>query len=75
MDNESIHPCAPARVYVLNGKPIGARQSVPVVPIPETMPDRLSYGALIRAESEYRPSAAARARAAASGGRATKGRR
>ena len=74
MENEATRPCAPARVYVLGGKPVGACRSVPVVRVPETMPDRLSYGALIRAESEYRPSAAARARAAASGGRATKGR-
>ena len=49
--------CAPARVYVANGKPVGACQRVPNIRPPEGARDRISYGALIRAESSYVPSA------------------
>ena len=63
------------RIYVANGKPAGVCRSIPVVRMPEALADRLSYGVLIRAASEYRPSAAARAKAAANGGRATRGKR
>lgn len=56
-DGEREFPPAPARIYVLNGKPVGACRSVPYIRPPEGVPDRMSYGALIRAESSYRASA------------------
>jgi hypothetical protein len=65
--DELAFPCAPARVYVLGGKPVGLCRRVPVVHAPEAAGDRISYGALIRAESGYAVSAAARTRAAKGG--------
>ena len=56
-DGEREFPPAAARIYVANGKPVGACQRVPCIKPPETLRDRISYGALIRAESSYVPSA------------------
>lgn len=73
--DEPAFPCAPARVYVLGGKPAGLCRRIPEMPIPETAGDRISYGALIRAESGYKPTAADRAALAAKGGRAKRRQR
>ena len=73
--DETAFPCAPARVYVLGGKPAGLCRRIPAVPIPEAAGNRISYGALIRAESGYVPTAADRRETAAKGGRAKKRQR
>jgi hypothetical protein len=70
--DETAFPCAPARVYVLGGKPAGLCRRIPVVQAPDAAGDRISYGALIRAESGYKPTEADRREIAARGGRAKK---
>lgn len=66
-DGEREFPPAPARIYVANGKPVGACQRVPYIRPPATPPDRMSYGTLIRAKSSYVPSAEDRSAASKRG--------